>query len=190
MKKIIGLTGGVAAGKSTVSKFLSELGANVINVDQIGHKLYQIEEVKQVIFETFPTVEENGRISRRKLGAIVFQDESKLEKLNNIMIPKMFEEIKKSYIEGVNIVDMAILFESGFDQYCDTVVTVVTPHEVRLNRMRERGYSPDKIKGIIESQMTQEEKVLRSDHIINNYDEPKHLLQKRVEIMYNYLLEN
>ncbi len=190
MRKIIGLTGGVAAGKSTVSKFLGELGANIINVDQIGHRLYQIEEVKQVVFETFPTAEEDGRISRRKLGEIVFQNEDELAKLNNIMIPRMFEEIRRSYIAGINIVDMAILFESGFDQYCDTVVTVVTPLDVRLRRMRERGYSPEKIKGIMESQMTQEEKVSKSDHIINNYDEPKQLLQKRVEIMYNYLLEN
>lgn len=189
MKKIVGLTGGVATGKSTVSRYLKDLGAYVIDVDQIGHQLYTQPEVKKLIFSTFAGVEIDGEVSRSKLGEIVFSNSYELEKLNNIMYPKMRDVILSQVQEGINIVDMAILFESGFHTECDVVVTVVTSQENQIDRMIKRGYSKEKIKGMLESQLSQKQKSSRSDFIINN-DETVLKLKKKVDDLFKYLLEN
>lgn len=189
MKKIIGLTGGVASGKSTVSRFLDRLGANVINVDQIGHELQETNEVIELINQTFAGVVTDGVISREKLGKIVFSSKEELQKLNDIMYPRMKEEILNRLVDGINVVDMAILFESGFDTLCDSIAVVHSSVENQIKRMEKRGYDKAKINGILNSQMDPLLKVKKATFVVNN-DESIEKLSRKVKNLYNYLMEN
>ncbi len=188
MRKVIGLTGGVASGKSTVSRFLKKQGANIINVDKIGHKLLAKDEVINLISNSFDGVVLNNTVSRAKLGEIVFNNKNSLEELNAIMYPRMKEEIKSQLIDGINIVDMAILYESGFDSVCDEVVVVASTVETQIARMESRGYKDSKIKGILNSQMDPAEKAKRATYIIENDGTIEHL-RKKVFNLFKHLLE-
>lgn len=189
MKKVIGLTGGVASGKSTVSRFLQKFGANIIDVDQIGHEILLRNDVIRLIGSTFENVIENGVISRKRLGDIVFTNKDKLDDLNKIMYPRMKEEILNSVVEGINIVDMAILFESGFNTLCEDVIVVHSSVENQIERMEGRGYSEAKINGILDSQLDPKLKVKKASFVIEN-DETIDALQRKVRYLYNYLMEN
>lgn len=189
MRKIIGLTGGVASGKSTVSRFFSKLGAKIINVDKIGHRLLKNQDVIDLIDDSFFGVVENNVVSRKKLGKIVFENSSQLDLLNEIMYPRMKEEVINSFVDGINIIDMAILFESGFDSLCNAVVVVCSDIETQISRMEKRAYSEAKITGILNSQMDPKEKTKRADFVIIN-NKSIVALKRKVTNLYNYLLEN
>ncbi len=189
MKRVIGLTGGVASGKSTVSKFFKKLGAKIINVDEIGHLILKKPEVIKLIDNEFLNVLENGEVSRIKLGNLVFSNPMELKKLNDIMYPRMKKIITDTIEDGINILDMAILFESGFDNLCESVIVVSTLVETQIERMERRYYNSDKITGILNSQMDTLDKSLRADFVINN-DDSKELLKNKVENLYKHILEN
>lgn len=189
MKKVIGLTGGVASGKSTVSRFLDDFGANIIDVDKVGHDILLRPEVVEIIGNTFENVIKDSVVSRQALGSIVFSNKEKLDELNNIMYPLMKEEILRRISDGINIVDMAILFESGFDLICDEVIVVHSTVKNQIERMEMRGYDEDKINGILASQMDPLLKVKRASYVIHN-DESIDVLHRKVRYLYNYLMEN
>ena len=189
MKRVIGLTGGVASGKSTVSRFFEKLGAKIINVDEIGHLILKKTDVIKLIDNEFLNVVENGDVSRKRLGNIVFSNPSELKKLNDIMYPRMKNIITDTIEDGINILDMAILFESGFDELCETVVVVNTKVETQIERMERRYYSKEKITGILNSQMDTLDKSLRADIVITN-DGTVEQLKKKVTDLYKHILEN
>ena len=189
MKRVIGLTGGVASGKSTVSKFFEKLGAKIINVDEIGHLILKNPTVINLIDNNFLNVLENGDVSRKRLGNLVFSNPKELKKLNDIMYPRMKKIITDSVEEGINILDMAILFESGFDELCETVVVVNTKVETQIERMERRYYNSEKITGILNSQMDTLDKTLRADFVIDN-DGTIDQLKKKVSNLYKHILEN
>ncbi len=176
--KVIGLTGNIASGKSEVSKILSNLGAVVIDMDNIGKDIQRKNKggVMDKIISTFGNkFIKNGRFDRRAFGNYVFSDKEALSKLNEIMIPVMTEELKKILNdlskEGIKVVvvDAAILFEAGWDKFADEVWVVYTPKALQLKRLRKReNISEDEALIRIEAQMPIEEKIHRADFVIDN----------------------
>ena len=174
----IGLTGGIGSGKSVVADLLREQGATIIDADRLGHEAYtpNSEAWRQVVAafgEGVLTAE--GEIDRRKLGTIVFADPAELERLNGIMHPLMagMVEERKSQLsqEGVAVavVEAAVLFEAGWETLVDEVWTTVAPADVVIERLRQRnGLSPEEASKRINSQMPAEERIRRSDVVIEN----------------------
>lgn len=162
--KVLGITGGVGAGKSTVLMYLKEhYGARVIQADQVGHLLQQpYESCYRRIVELFGTTVLNadGTISRPKLGAIVYTDPQKMARLNAIMHPSIRRWIK-SEVEAEQkrgcvpfvTVEAALLLEDHYDEICDEIWYVHTDDAVRIKRLQEsRGYSEEMCRRIMANQ--------------------------------------
>ena len=162
--KVLGITGGVGAGKSTVLMYLKEhYGARVIQADQVGHLLQRPHEsCYRRIVELFGSTVLNadGTISRPKLGAIVYADPQKMARLNAIMHPSIRRWIK-SEVEAEQkrgcvpfvTVEAALLLEDDYDEICDEIWYVHTDDAVRIKRLQEsRGYSEEMCRRIMANQ--------------------------------------
>ena len=167
--KIIGITGGVGAGKSAILAYLKEQhGAIVIEADKVGHLLMAPGGAcYEKIIEAFGDglIKEDQSIDRGKLGAIVFADEKRLECLNQIVHPEVKQwirnEIKKERIKGETelfVIEAALLIEDHYDEICDELWYIHTSEEIRRKRLKEsRGYSEEKIVGIMANQLSPEQ---------------------------------
>lgn len=171
---VLGLTGSIGSGKSTVARMFQELGAEIIDADKVGHSLLEKKEVRESIVKNFGSciLDKEGRIERRKLGKIVFRDKKRLEELNSIIHPLIFSEIKRriTFSEArIIIVDAAILLEAGGDSLVDKVIVVNASYETRRKRIRESSLlSSKEVEGIIKAQFSQDEKIQRADFLIEN----------------------
>ena len=179
---VIGLTGGIAAGKSTVSRLLAERGAHVIDADSVGHAVIMPEgEAYPEVVAAFGAeiLNEDGTISRRKLGSIVFSDPDRLAELNGISHPsmaaRMAREIESARLRGnggrppLIVLDAAILFEAGWDALCDEVWTVEAPPEVAVARLVERKQmTPEQARARLEAQMSNAGRARRARRVIRN----------------------
>lgn len=176
-KIIIGITGGIGSGKSTVCNVLENMGYPVFYSDVIGRDLLKYdEEVKSLIFQEFgEEVFEDGYIVRSKLGAIVFNDKNKLEILNSLIHPRVANSFKHWVsIQSKSIVfkESAILFETK-DNSCHFVFSVITDLKERVERVRLRdGVTKEEVLVRINNQMTDNERKVLSDAVIyNNTDD-------------------
>lgn len=177
-KRVIGLTGSIGSGKSTVSDLIASYGIPVIDADRISHEaVMKGSEGLCIIAEAFGReyISEDGSLDRRKLGALVFEDESARRKLNEIVHPiviKRFNELKEKYEkEGHETVifDCPLLLEEHLENLVDTVLLVYVKEEEQIRRIMERDkMSTDEALMRINSQMAQEEKKKLSDVIIDN----------------------
>ncbi|MBT98561.1 MAG: dephospho-CoA kinase [Dehalococcoidia bacterium] len=175
---VIGLTGGIGTGKSEATRQLEALGASIISADQVGHEAYtpNTEAWEQVVAAFGDDIlQDDQEIDRRKLGAVVFSDPSQLEKLNQIMHPRMAwmvsDKIEVFRGQGVNVVvvEAALLFEAGWDSLVEEVWVTDSPEESIIGRLKERnGLSEEEAKKRINSQMDRAERIERSDFVINN----------------------
>ena len=174
---VIGLTGGIGAGKTLVSNFLQNLGATVVNADLVGHEAYlpHTETWREVVSEFGEEVlDEEDRIDRRKLGAIVFSDPERLQRLNSIVHPRIYAMIQDRIEELANdgvkvvVVEAALLIEAKWTPLADEVWVVTAPWEQVLSRLTGRGMSSEQALARIESQMSQGERETHSDVIITN----------------------
>lgn len=173
MKKIIGLTGGIASGKSTVSAELRARGAVIVDADVISRTLLDREGAAyEQVAAAFPQyVLEDGTIDRRGLGAYVFSHEEGIRRLNAITHPIIVEEVKKrAYAEEGNvIIDAPLLIEVGLDQICHEIWLVTADRQVRVERiMRRNGLSREEAEDRINNQLSEEEKRKRSHLVIDN----------------------
>jgi dephospho-CoA kinase len=176
--KIIGLTGGVGSGKSTVAEMLREMGADVVDADQAAHAVYApgTPGFDAVVREFGPEfVREDGAIDRQRLGAMVFNDESALRRLNAIVHPLVREWMAARTAEaaerGAEIViqDVPLLYENGLEGLFSSVLLVYAPEAVQLDRLiNSRGLPPDRARSMIAAQMPIEEKRRRAHHVIDN----------------------
>ena len=181
---IIGLTGGIASGKSTVSKYLTEKCFKVYDADKIAKDISEKKSVQEEIIATFgdKILDKNGNIDRKKLKEIVFEDKEKLEKLNGIIHPKVidfYKELKEKNTDEIIIFDVPLLFESGIDKFCDKILVVISDYEIQLNRIVER----DKIdrelaEKIIKAQLSNEERIKKADVVIENNSNLEDLFKK------------
>jgi dephospho-CoA kinase len=165
----LGLTGGIASGKSTVAGMLREWGFAVLDADSLGHTL--IEPGKPAYDEVVRTfgpsvLDGHQQVDRSKLGAVVFADRSKLDALNAIVHPRVRAEMARQFAEGAQdgkrvaaFVEAALLVEAGYLDDLDGLVVVWSRPEQQVERLRERGMSEDEARLRIAAQMPVEEKL-------------------------------
>lgn len=178
MTKVIGLTGGMGSGKSTVSQLLAEFGAVIIDADKVGHEAYQPNtKTWRDLVAAFgrQIVAQDGSIDRKKLGAIVFGSPEQLEHLNHIVHPRMFEMMKERIEQyrqqGVKVVvlDAAILFEANWTPLVDEIWVVIASESLVITRAKARtGLPEEQIRSRLNSQMPVEEKVKKANVVIQN----------------------
>ncbi len=176
--RVIGLTGGIGSGKTTISHYLGELGAVVIDADKVGHEAFKPgTEAWNDVVKTFgkDVIAENGEVDRKKLGAIVFGDPVALKTLNSIMHPRMkemmrrrLEELRAEGVSGV-VIEAAILIEAGWTDLVDEVWVATAPEAAVLARVKaQRGVAEEQTKARISAQLSTEERVKHADAVINN----------------------
>lgn len=192
--RVIGLTGGIGSGKSTVLNILKkDYNAYIMLADDIGKEtMVQGTETYNKMVCEFGTgiLREDGSIDTAKLSAILMTDKNKLEIQNGIVHPYVIGRIKDKLeelkdTELLVAVESAILFEAGCDSLCDEVWAVTVPAELRIERlMRDRGYSRERAESFINHQMSDEEYIARADKTVIN-DKNMEQLRKNVSDLLN-----
>lgn len=174
MTKIIGLTGGIGSGKTLVAKYIESLGIPVYIADDEAKKLMASPEMIAEVRNAFgDEVMDNEVLDREKLAQIVFNNPEKLKRLNSIVHPKVKKHfdnwVQNQKNQAFVIKEAAILFETGGDKYCDAVITVMAPLETKLQRVMERDKTDkDAVLKRMQSQWTDEQRIVKSDYIIHN----------------------
>ena len=175
----VGLTGGIATGKSTVGMMFIELGCHLIDADRITHGLLQPgQAVHAAVVQAFGQriLTQDGTINRKILGEIVFQDPQARSTLNGLVHPAVIQrqrewlnEMEASDPRGISIVDAALMIEVGTYKNYDKVIVVTCRPEVQKQRLRARsGLSKEEIEARIRSQMPLEEKARHADYVVDN----------------------
>jgi dephospho-CoA kinase len=173
MKKVIAITGGIASGKSMATNYIREKGYIVIDADSVVHSMYGEKVFDEPLRSEFgEEIFSNGLVDRKKLGEIIYNDSSKREALNKITHPLIYERIKKEIDmcqSDIVFIDVALLFEAGFDSLADIIVCIKSSIDIRIKRLMNRdNISKEYALKKIESQMTNEEMCKKSDIIINH----------------------
>lgn len=173
---VVGITGGIGSGKSTVSSIIKVLGFPVYNSDARSHELVNTDpQIILKIKESFgEEVYEDGILNRKALAAIVFKDRSKLEELNGIIHPAVADDFiawKHTQKSKLTFKEAAILFESGAYRMVDKVILVTAPEQIRIERVvRRDGVDETMVKERIANQWSDEEKEKLTDYIISADD--------------------
>lgn len=174
---VIGLTGGIGTGKSTVAEFLKEQGAAIVSADLVGHEVYlpgrpAFHEVVDEFGRDI--VGEDGTIDRKKLGAIVFSDPKNLARLNAIVHPRMKGMMRERLQEmarngsDIAVLEAALLLEAKWDDLADEIWVTVTPPELAAERVSTRSNLPiEAVMDRIRAQMSNEQRKHRADVVID-----------------------
>jgi len=175
--KVIGLTGGIGSGKSTVSQFLAELGAVILNADEVGHEVFKPDtEIWREVVAAFgrQILTPNGNIDRKKLGEKVFGNPESRARLNQIMHPRMYAQVKAQLEEyrrqgtKVVVLEAPLLLEAGWTPLVDEVWVTTASEATVLKRLEERtGLSQAESLARIRSQLSSAERVKYADVVIN-----------------------
>jgi dephospho-CoA kinase len=175
--KLIGLTGGVGTGKSTVAEMLRELGAVVVDADEASHAVYEpgTPGFEAVAGEFGDFYVSDGHIDRQRLGELVFKDAASRRRLNAIVHPLVREWMAARTAEAVErgadvvIQDVPLLFENGLEPLYSSVVLVYVPEEMQLERLVQgRGFTAERARAVIGTQVPIEEKRRRAHIVIDN----------------------
>jgi dephospho-CoA kinase len=195
---VIGLTGGIGSGKSTVAQMLERKGAALLSADTVGHEVYLPgQPAWQEVVDAFgrQIVAEDGTIDRKRLGAIVFGDPEQLRRLNAITHLRM-KEMMRAKLEAqraggtqVAVLEAALLLDAGWDDLADEVWVTVAPPEVAAARTAKRsGLSVEEVLSRTKAQMSHEERIDRSQVIIDT-DCPLERTREQVDEEWRRLLE-
>jgi dephospho-CoA kinase len=193
---VIGLTGGIASGKSTVAKMLSELGAVVIDADKVGHEVFRPHtEAWRKVVAAFgkDILGQNEAIDRSKLAQLVFNDPKALKRLNSIMHPRMHEIVREK-IEGLRregtevvVLEATLLIEAKWTDLVDQVWVTITPEDAVVNRLvSQKGFAEEQAEARIKSQTPISQRAKRADVVIRN-DSDIATLRKKVEGLWQKL---
>jgi len=175
--KVIGLTGGSGSGKGYICRLFEEVGIPSLDTDKVVHDLYSNDPMllSELVKEFGYEILENGQVNRKVLGKIVFSDPDKLDTLNYIVHKYVLAECRKWLREkeregyGAAIIDAPQLFESGFHNECDYVISVLASNEERIDRIINRdNISYNEALKRIQNQMSNEQYAERSDFVIYN----------------------
>jgi len=175
--KLIGLTGGVGSGKSTVAGILHDLGADIVDADEASHAVYApgTPGFDAVVHEFGTEYVRDGQIDRARLGRLVFDDTGARERLNAIVHPLvrdwMAERTREAAARGAKVViqDVPLLYENGLEDLFSSVVLVYVPEDMQLERLVDgRSIDADRASAMIAAQMPIEEKRRRAHHVIDN----------------------
>lgn len=193
MTKIIGLTGGIGSGKSSIAKHIESLGVPIYIADIEAKKILETEAVISKVVALFgEEILDGTKIDKKKIANLVFNDPEKLKKYNNIIHPEVFLHFQNWVKQHKNfplvVKEAAILFESGSYQDCDKIILVTAPKEIRIQRVMKRdAVSKEAVEQRMANQWDDEKKKSLSDYVIENID-----LEKAKEVAENiiYLLRN
>ncbi len=189
----VGLTGNIASGKSIVESYFEKKGIPVINADDVTHELIEKDrEIQSKIKKLFAQEDifnDNGSLSRSKIGRIVFSDQDKLEELENIIHPAVIKKIEEFFDKNrdaqIAIASVPLLFEIDIQPMFDKTILVCADKKIRLQRLMNRnGYSLEHALDRINSQISQEEKRNIADFIIENNNDILEL-----ELQINKIIE-
>lgn len=193
---IVGLTGGIATGKSTVAGIFEELGAYRIDTDRLARIAVEPHQPAwEEIIRTFGggVLDSSGALDRKKLAAIVFPEPEKREILNKLTHPLIRALLRKELAlareRGIDLalVEVPLLYEAGFDCEVDCVIVVKTTEKTQLSRLLSREHLTEEAASLrIQAQMPLEEKVIRADYIIDNDGSPA-ATRERVEEIWQLL---
>lgn len=187
---IVGLTGGIASGKSTVSNFFKKLGLEVLDADEVVKEVSQKEDTVNRIVKVFGKniIDDNGKIIREKLREEAFENRELLNKLNEIIHPQVIEIFVKKKEEtsedSIVIFDIPLLYEAEMESLCDKIIVVYIEREQQIERVIERDKNTRELaEKIIDAQMPLEEKAKRADIVINNNSTLEDL-KNQVNVIY------
>lgn len=176
MSRILGLTGGIACGKSTISAYLKEFGLPVIDADECSRVVVEkgsigLEKLTEIFGNKI--LENDGTLNRKALGQIVFSDSEQLSLLNSVMEPLIREEISRRLNQENNadlvVLDAPLLIEQHYDKICDFIMTIDVSKKIQLERLIERdNLSEDEAKSRIESQLSSRERNGFADVVIDS----------------------
>jgi dephospho-CoA kinase len=173
----VGLTGGIASGKSTVGGMLREFDCPVLDADTLGHELLERgQEAREEVVREFgdEILDAHGNVDRSKLGQIIFADASKRARLNQILHPRILDVVRKWFTaQGhpggpeLAVVEAALIIEAGYNKELDEVIVCWCPPEQQLQRLVDRGLTLEEAKQRIAAQMPMEEKRRLGDETID-----------------------
>jgi dephospho-coA kinase len=184
--KLAAITGSIGCGKTTLAGLVRELGYVVYDIDGWTRALYRKPAFIRMILENFPSVGDKGKVNKRKLRDLVFNDNRELKRLEGLVHPfleeRFFEMIRRnSRYDDVFFIDAALIFELGWDRYCDLVVVADVDYELQKQRVMKRdGITAADFEKIVAVQMSNREKILRADVIVET-DKPLGVL--KVELL-------
>lgn len=194
---VIGLTGGIACGKSTVAGMLVEKGALLVDADVLSREAVEPggrarEEIIRWLGDSI--IDKEGNLDRKKIASIVFSDEKSLAKLNSIIHPRVLElffqkssELGKKNPGRLLIWDIPLLFETGYEKRVDYIVVVASREEIQIRRLSERNGLPrEEALKRIRSQMELKKKMEKADFVIYN-NGTRDLLKKQVDLLWEKL---
>ena len=196
---IVGLTGSVGTGKSTVAKFFRQLGAYVIDWDELARMVIRPhskawKEIVEYFGKDF--LNEDLTINRQKLAEVVFSDKEKVTKLNRIVHPEVLKEderitteIKSIDPDAMIIKDIPLLFELTHPIFVDKIVVVSASEQTQLKRLEEKGITREDAHNRIKFQLPLEEKIKSADFVINNEGSLEET-KRQVEEIYTLLTTN
>lgn len=191
---IIGLTGGIASGKSTVSRFFKELGLEILDADVVAKDIAKRKDIVEKTIDIFGTdiVDKSGDISRERLRAKAFADKSLLKRLNSLIHPKVIEVFQKRKADTdkneVVVFDIPLLFEAEMEYLCDIVVVVALDREKQILRVMERDKNSKELaQSIVDAQMPLEKKIEKADIVLYNNGTIEDLKDETIKI-YNELM--
>ena len=176
--KIVGLTGGISSGKSTVSSYLKQLKIPVIDADEVARKVVEPNsQGAREIRKTFGSdvFEEDGSLNRQKLGALIFSNAENRQKLDDLLQPlikiMILDEIEEYRQKGETMIvlDLPLLFEKHYEKLCEEIIVVYVPRELQLERLMKRNqYTKQEALSRIDSQLSIEEKRKRATILFDN----------------------
>ncbi len=200
---VIGLIGGIGAGKSLVAATLARRGARVIDTDSVGHALLTQKPVRDLVIQRFgeeivdrtdPKSDE-PTINRKTLAGIVFHEPTSLRALEAILHPRMRRTCERAILRTARrldapmvVLDAAVLLEAGWDDLCDSILFVDTPFEIRVQRLSEsRGWDVEQLEARERAQWPLSRKKDRADFVLSNSSTPEKL-DEEVEMLWSRLL--
>lgn len=177
MTKIIGLTGGIGSGKSTVANYIASKGIPVYIADDEAKRLMELDEAKQKIQSLFSEsiFNKDQTLNRKRIAELVFNNPSKLQELNAFVHSLVHQHFKNWVKEHENfpfvIKEVAILFETGGNKQCDKVILITAPEDLRIERACNRdNVDRETVLNRMKNQLPEAEKELLSDYVIHNID--------------------
>ena len=186
-RPVIGLLGGVGAGKSLVASQFARLGCAVVDADRLGHELLREPGIRQAIRERFgeAVFDRAGRVNRRRLGEVVFSRPEKRAALEAIVHPPLWtrvvaalEAARQTDVPAV-VLDAALILEKGLDKHCDFLVYIKVPQGVRRSRAgQSRGWGASEVSRREAAQISLKAKQCRADYSIDNRTSPEHTFEQ------------
>ncbi len=193
--KVVGVVGGIASGKSYICSLFEGKGAVIIHADTIGHEVLKqaecVAEIRKVFGDN--VFDDDGQVSRRKLGQRVFESGSQgeLDRLESIVHPRIRQRVREQieYLRNLAVppeaifLDAPLLFEAGWADFCDMILFVDAPYTVRRDRAMQRGWTESHFQQREHAQMSVDEKRQRSTHVIHN--SPEDDLPSQVDVIWS-----